>query len=286
MSILIIAPPHCANKIQTKMGLFTGSDKDNSDKLSEGGSSTSTNWLDKSLSLAREAKHSLASKIEDVALPGEDGTLFNKNIDTNRPDSIFKAVFGDDFETTFNKVDSLVNAIAPVFDQDVWSELFTGSKLVSSEYGLWAYPIPSHQLYKDCNSKQGLSVWDEHGYWRCLFPKAQLPENYKSIDSNIISKEDVEQDESHNLGRFFTNFSDYLNWRSVMEENIKKERISFSKPQKSSGSSTSYSERTLPNGEIEKIEKKHEWFVDGTERSKETKTIIHPDGSVTTENIK
>lgn len=115
--------------------------------------------------------------------------------------------------------------------------LLTGSG--RTPFGLYAYKTPSTQLYNDCVTKNGESVWDSQGYWRCLFPNLEIPLDflkYKSekLSSEILTKEDLNLAiqlngvnpnsltlDLNKQGLYFRKFDDYLNWKNLMYENIK-----------------------------------------------------------------
>lgn len=109
-------------------------------------------------------------------------------------------------------------------------------------FGLYAYKTPTTQLYNDCLKKQGESVWDSQGYWRCLFPNSQIPAEFLKYKSEkksleILTKEDLDDAIKSNglnhsdsildlkkSGIFFKKFDDYLNWKNIMFENVKQEK--------------------------------------------------------------
>lgn len=116
-------------------------------------------------------------------------------------------------------------------------DLLSGSG--RTPFGLYAYKTPSTQFYNDCVNKQGESIWDSQGYWRCLFPNKEIPLDflrYKSdkLGSEILTKEDLDTaiqlnnvDPSsqtldlNDQGLFFRKFDAYLNWKNLMYENVK-----------------------------------------------------------------
>ncbi|KAK6199190.1 uncharacterized protein RJT21DRAFT_44743 [Scheffersomyces amazonensis] len=112
-----------------------------------------------------------------------------------------------------------------------------------SPFGYYSYKAPSIRYYNQCVNKGGESVWDAKGYWRCLFPNSEIPVellNYKQekLSDRILTKEDLNnaiQEKGVNSkdgvidlgekGVFFHKFEDYLNWKSIMYDNVKKDRI-------------------------------------------------------------
>lgn len=109
-------------------------------------------------------------------------------------------------------------------------------------FGYFSYGNPSIRAYNDCMDKQGQSVWDSNGYWRCLFPQREVEIKYlnykdKYLPGQILTKEDLERaandhgvstsDSKIDLGHkgtFFSKYDDFLNWKSIMYENVKRDR--------------------------------------------------------------
>ncbi|KAI3404860.2 hypothetical protein KGF56_002377 [Candida oxycetoniae] len=137
--------------------------------------------------------------------------------------------------------------IVPPILQDFWkNNLFWQGeplKLSSFPFGYRAYKGPSIRQYHDCLDKQGKSIWDEKGYWRCLFPASEFStrlldfkKNY--LQDSIITKEDffekmkqVGETEDKPIidlqdqGKFFNKYEDYLGWkRNQYVEKEKKEK--------------------------------------------------------------
>ncbi|KAK6462428.1 hypothetical protein DFJ63DRAFT_154434 [Scheffersomyces coipomensis] len=111
-----------------------------------------------------------------------------------------------------------------------------------SPFGYYSYKTPSIRYYNNCINKDGESVWDSRGYWRCLFPNSEVPVellNYKQekLSDKILTKEDFrnaiqekgisETNGAIDLGEkgvYFKKFEDYLNWKSIMFENVRNDR--------------------------------------------------------------
>lgn len=102
-------------------------------------------------------------------------------------------------------------------------------------YGLFAYQGPSSKEYNTCVKKDGVSLWDANGYWRCLFPNSQVPAQFleykrKQLAGQIVTKDDFEEHSSaaplsHDgaidlgpKGVFFRQFGDLLNWKNTNYE--------------------------------------------------------------------
>ncbi|VEU20084.1 DEKNAAC100550 [Brettanomyces naardenensis] len=116
-----------------------------------------------------------------------------------------------------------------LFDDSIGNTPFfkTFKSLYGSESrpdGYVTYPIPSVELYSNCKKMNGLAAWDTHGYWHCLFPRANIPEEALS-DPDTISREDVEADLDHKkYGVFFENFNDLMDWKVKMRDLMKEKK--------------------------------------------------------------
>lgn len=138
----------------------------------------------------------------------------------------------------------------PIFDEFDWEHrivhpFFSGRTRKSGKTPFGYYSkSPNSTIYKDCLERNGESVWDSDGYWRCLFPNAQVPPSFLKIKENrfpdkILTKEDffeavkvaksvpedvgasvqVQSSGVFNFGSkgiFFKELSDYLNWKSTV----------------------------------------------------------------------
>ncbi|GBL49749.1 hypothetical_protein [Candidozyma auris] len=111
-----------------------------------------------------------------------------------------------------------------------------------SPFGLYSYKSPSIRKYNECMRKDGESVWDQEGYWRCLFPNSQIPNkilNYKKnhLAGHILTKEDFSEALQENpsadqngvidlgpKGIFFREFNRYLKWKNDMYEDVRRQR--------------------------------------------------------------
>lgn len=108
-------------------------------------------------------------------------------------------------------------------------------------FGIYSYKGPSTRQYNDCLRKDGTSVWDAEGYWRCLFPNREVPARLLDFKKNqlagqILTKEDFDEalreakpldDGVIDLGPkgiFFRHFNDFLNWKNAMYENVRRQR--------------------------------------------------------------
>ncbi|OBA23315.1 hypothetical protein METBIDRAFT_80774 [Metschnikowia bicuspidata var. bicuspidata NRRL YB-4993] len=171
-------------------------------------------------------------------------------------------------------------------------------------YGMFAYQGPTPKEFNTCMKKEGVSLWDADGYWRCLFPNSKIPANFleyrkKQLADEIVTKEDFEEqallappnkDGAINLGPkgvFFRQFNDLLNWKNTKYENEKKildqqqqemrqnYQYNYSSFTKGSdinnegektlvGTSSKSTTNTESSGEIVSKETKTEYFSDGT----------------------
>lgn len=163
--------------------------------------------------------------------------------------------------------------------------------------GLKAYPTPSTQLYQKCVDKDGLSVWDDQGWWRCLFPKATLD------GDNVLSKEDVLGDDTNKFGLFFKDYTGYLDWKSQMKQLVKQKdeeqqlarhRDSIESIYNDYANDTNFGPnsnddiisssksvffKTLPNGDGEEITEISNVFRNGKSENKKFKRLIPKDGA-------
>lgn len=129
------------------------------------------------------------------------------------------------------------------YQVDHFPHFFGGSrKCGKTPFGFYSYKTPSIRHYHECIDKKGESVWDSHGYWRCLFPNSEVPNELlklknEKLDSEILTKEDFnnalnseqssQKDGVIDLGEkgiHFKQFTDFLNWKSIMYENVKREK--------------------------------------------------------------
>ncbi|GEQ71350.1 hypothetical protein JCM33374_g5033 [Metschnikowia sp. JCM 33374] len=170
-------------------------------------------------------------------------------------------------------------------------------------FGLFAHQGPSPKQYNTCVKKDGVSLWDTDGYWRCLFPNSQIPSNFleykkKHLADQIVTKDDFEekalsaspsQDGAIDLGKqgtFFRQFGDFLNWKNNAYEKekrlIKEQQEKRQKNiqymfgnnlgnsdrnidgQKTLVGSSSNSSTNSEAGEVVVKETKTEYFSDGT----------------------
>ncbi|EGW34350.1 uncharacterized protein SPAPADRAFT_59761 [Spathaspora passalidarum NRRL Y-27907] len=122
----------------------------------------------------------------------------------------------------------------PIFGE-IWNAIpgFGSFRDGRTPFGYYAYKGPSMRQYHNCLEKNGKSIWDDKGYWRCLFPNGEIPVdmlNYKKkyLYGEILTKEDFydamkelsvnEKEPTIDLrekGTFFNKFDDYLNWKHV-----------------------------------------------------------------------
>lgn len=99
-------------------------------------------------------------------------------------------------------------------------------------FGMYSSNAPSSRDYNDCIDKEGLSIWELNGYWRCLFPNHEVPLDLlkyknKHLPDKILTREDYEkalvdanktdyQGGAIDLGpkgTFFLQFEDLLKWK-------------------------------------------------------------------------
>lgn len=111
-------------------------------------------------------------------------------------------------------------------------------------FGLHSYSSPSARKYNECMRKDGESLWDSEGNWRCLFPNSEVANKFleykrSHLANQILTKEDLQDAINENPGAdskatgmydlgpkgiFFKEFNAYLNWKNTMLENVRKQR--------------------------------------------------------------
>ncbi|SCW02534.1 LAFE_0F08548g1_1 [Lachancea fermentati] len=162
--------------------------------------------------------------------------------------------------------------------------------------GLYGYRTPTNSQFEECQEVKGLSVWDSHGLWRCLFPESVVRTKVQPGQlSDVVTREKVENDNHHNLGLFFTEYSSYLTWRSHMlrlaERRRKEARESLetwrsptpedltdlATGKKVVGTSEYVTYNTTDNGQ-EQIKETKTYYDDGTVRLRSEKRHTSPDG--------
>ena len=105
----------------------------------------------------------------------------------------------------FNRIEG--NVAYGLDDVDPWvrqafkkfSDLFLGNSVQGkTPFGFYSKVNPGVKAYDECKVKKGASVWDDYGYWRCLFPNSAIsPEVLKIKDQvykdEILTKDDLIQ---------------------------------------------------------------------------------------------
>ncbi|RCK59005.1 Mitochondrial peculiar membrane protein 1 [Candida viswanathii] len=119
-----------------------------------------------------------------------------------------------------------------VFPLQQFGNLTGSFKSGSTPFGYYVYKGPSIRYYNECLDKNGKSVWDDQGYWRCLFPNSEVPVellNFKNkyLKGDILTKEDFYDAMKENAksetpgtvelkghGTFFDSYDAFLKWKS------------------------------------------------------------------------
>lgn len=91
--------------------------------------------------------------------------------------------------------------------------------------GLYNYKVPTDLQFAQCNKVNGLSLWDQNGWWQCLFPqeiiKKRLNKIYNDMErvdlDRFISKESVANDPTA-LSKYFNDYTKYLLWKSEQDK--------------------------------------------------------------------
>lgn len=178
-----------------------------------------------------------------------------------------------------------------------------------SPFGIYGGSSPTPRQFNECARKQGQSLWDSDGYWRCLFPNQEVPKRVlafkqKKLPNEILTKQDFESAalRSSSLvnggvdlgpaGLFFREYNDYLRWRNGDYERRRQERerrneefVRVPKPDAVAAngkptvvSTTLLSHVTNSGGEVVMKETKTEVFSDGTSVTSNT-TRTKPSGA-------
>lgn len=158
-----------------------------------------------------------------------------------------------------------------------------GGGVARRENGLIAKGIPPPDAYEECKRRNGMSVWDQQGWWNCIFPREQF------ANSMLLSKEDIENDTKHENGLFFNNVDDLLNWQATMRKNMKKVRsrnwqTSFTESDSDDSEIVSRVQtsctKSLSNGDLKRTTTEKIRLRDGSRSVIEREEILAPDGTV------
>lgn len=302
------------------MGIFSGNDQNDTETRITELNSHDDDEFSKNFQEAQDSFNKLVSSTSSIAKALGDEVsknsfdLFNKfTPSVLNPSSWFNTEFDEPFFRDGSSIDE-------VFDRAIEKHghffgPFGGEKPWNHfRNNLWAYPVPSVRKYDACMAKEGLSVWDKDGVWRCLFPKAGLPLRDDERNNNTVTKEDYLDNINDARSNFFENFNDLLGWKSQMRRLAREERQKRFEERKKRyedlppsetnfdltntteitknssningadnekkiiGTSKSISTRTVEDG-VEKYSKITKWYDDGTSQVEETKRLLPKDGS-------
>lgn len=160
-----------------------------------------------------------------------------------------------------------------------------------SPYGLAARGNPSTRQYNECLRKDGRSVWDARGDWRCLFPNREVPVavlDYKNahLADQILTKEDFDAaaksatGPAYDLGPkglFFSHYNAYLDWKNKGYEAARVRREQ---------ARAELAERAGGPGPVVSSSVRSSMDSDGAETVlKEVRTEVFADGTSVTKNI-
>ncbi|QLQ78480.1 hypothetical protein HG537_0A07270 [Torulaspora globosa] len=105
---------------------------------------------------------------------------------------------------------------------------FTSEEIVAQGVtGLFNYRTPTELQFTECNQVGGLSVWNTKGWWRCLFPEKEVSKrlaDQKDQLPYVLTKEKVENDHTHKFGLFFPEYTGYLTWKTHMNQLIREKK--------------------------------------------------------------
>lgn len=195
-------------------------------------------------------------------------------------------------------ISSIWDEIRPYDRWEQWGNFRKGR----NTSGLKAYPTPTLTDYSNCVKNDGISVWDENGWWRCLFPKNKIG------NSNELTREDVEKDVQNKYGLFFSDYNGFMDWRlkvrTLVKEKQEIDRKNALEAREAANiqgiyddyaKDTDYQDygdnnvtsqsksvyyRTLPNGDAEEITQQKKVYRDGTVKKENFKKTIPKDGSL------
>lgn len=186
---------------------------------------------------------------------------------------------------------------------DVFNQFGVGGV---NPFGLHSLRSPTTRKYNDCLRKQGESVWDSNGNWRCLFPNSEIPNrllDYKKshMAGQIVTKEDFRDALEANpgtiqngvidlgaKGTYFREFNDFLNWKNTMYENVRKQREESRRRMRDQAKSAINRKSPQQDKAIVSTSVHTSMNSDSADNSvlmKETRTEVFSDGTSVTRNI-
>lgn len=180
-------------------------------------------------------------------------------------------------------------------------------------YGLYSHTTPTPREYNTCVKKDGVSLWDSKGTWRCLFPNSAVPPKFmeykrQSLSDQLLTKEDFEAASRHanfgvdgsidlgEKGLFFKHFEDLLKWKDAAYEGRRRRREErrnrFSNSIQKPSNEYSQSSSSLP--EYREKDRAVSWSSESTTTTNpdsnqvvmvETKTEYFDDGTSLTNTV-
>lgn len=257
-----------------------------------------------------EATKRIASKSRDFEMEkwSQFGSSMNKEVDSffNRP-----------YQTRTGP--ALDNSIEPsLFRPFSFFDVF-GDGGAETPFGLYSYSAPTTREYNKCMSKDGLSLWDSKGTWRCLFPNSAVPPKFleyknSTLADKILTREDFESASYRakadangaidlgDKGIFFKQFEDLMKWKNVAFESEKmrreERRRRYAESANKSSNTSNYSNFNASesnfNATQQEYNKPVSWSSGSTSTTDpennqvvvtETKTEYFPDGSSVTNTV-
>lgn len=288
------------NNIKSNLGSIAKSffnyTSDSVNELNNKAKDYSSNWISEVDGEANDQIHEVRNHLKKFF------NEFEPKIDENFPR------FYQSHELSNEDINPLSLKFSPwLTGRDHFRDFFGGSRRSGkTPFGFYSYKTPSIRHYNECMNKEGESVWDSHGYWRCLFPNSEVPNELlkikkEQLGNEILTKEDFDSElnktpsakhdgtiDFGENGVFFKQYTDYLNWKNIMYENMKQERIKkrheiFSRREQSNPDldNNSSNERTvisssvqsnynsnMDSNEVVLNEKRTEYYSDGTSSTK------------------
>lgn len=258
--------------------------------------------IDKFFNKIHHISDNLAEATKRIAAKSEEGwgSSLHKEVESyfNRP---YQTRTGPALEDS---------AESSVFRPFSFFDVF-GDGGAETPFGLYSYSSPTTREYNKCVNKDGLSLWDSKGTWRCLFPNSAVPPRFleyknSTLANKILTREDFES-ASYGIntnvngaidlgdkGIFFKQFEDMMKWKNAAFESDKRRREERRrKHAESLNNSKAYDYSNFSNDQQE-YRKPVSWSSENTSTTDpetnqvvmtETKTEYFPDGSSITNTV-
>lgn len=173
----------------------------------------------------------------------------------NPPDWFEQPLSGFDFNFPFPRT-----TISPPFFENRGFQFMDMNhppkNIVQGVTGLYNYKVPTDLQFAQCNKVNGLSLWDQNGWWQCLFPQELIRERLQKLykkhnsyfisgknkldgDHNELTESDMEKfisresvENSGSLSDYFNDYTKYLLWKESNQKTIEDREIKEEKRDK------------------------------------------------------